>query len=270
MGIWVIGWGVFSALGAGPSGILPWNRPDPAEVLPVHRIAPEYRGDVEQVIRNNHFHHRGEPETFPGDPRIYLSLLNDPALTLALWKDLGDSKAQLATVAPGRFQGTDGNGTSAIWDYVLTSPELHVMLCRIDYRSPRSSARLQGRIVLIVRTEYFKEPSGAPWIRHQIEAFVKVDSRGWRTVAKTVRPLIERLLENQIQEAGWFVSLMARLVQTHPDWADQVAGSRGAVLPESRDRFRSLLQAHRGSGASTGRPALAEAGYDDPERPRAR
>lgn len=243
---------------AGPSGVLAGTGPtDPAAVLPLAELAPEFREPVAEVIRQHHFHHRGAAETFPCHPKLYLSLLNEPALTLALWQDLSPSPARLQQVAPGKFQGTDGNGTTATWEFVYRSPRVHALFCTIDYRSPRGAAHLEGRLLLIVRTNYYKESNGSPWIQHDIEAFVKIDSKGWRAVARTVKPVIERLLQDQIQEAGWFISLMGRLVESYPDWATQVALAQGHVAPEARREFQALVVQNRHPDASAGRPALA-------------
>jgi hypothetical protein len=234
------------------------RHPDPAQVIPLDQVSARHRESVAEVIRDHSFHRQGKAETFPCNPRIYLALLNEPALTLALWQDLSPTPAKLHQVGPDRYQGTDGSGTTATWEFALRSPRLHVLLCDLDYLSPRGNARLQGRIVLIVRTGFFKEPNGDPWVRHDVEAYVKVDSKGWKAVAATLRPLIEKLLEDQVEEAGWFVSLMGRLVETYPNWASQTAMKQTHLRPEVRAEFRDLVAQTRRPGAFTGRPVLAD------------
>ncbi len=229
---------------------------DPNQILPMDQIAPQHRENVAEVIREHSFRQQGKPETFPCNPKLYLSLLNEPALTLALWQDLSPTPARLRQVAQGVFQGTDGNGTTATWEFVLRSPRLHVLSCTLNYVSPRGNAKLDGRIVLIVRSGFFKEVNGESWVQHEIEAYVKIDSRGWKAVAATVRPLIEKLLEDQVQEAGLFVSLMARMVEMYPDWAMEVAARQENLHPETRQGFRNLVAETRRPGAYRGRPAL--------------
>jgi hypothetical protein len=132
------------------------------------------------------------------------------------------------------------------------------MLARLDSQSPRGAARLQGRVVVVVRSGYFREVGGDPWVQHEIEMFVKIDSRGWKAVATTLRPVIEKVLDDQVQEAGMFVSLMARLVEAYPDWAADVARNAEAVSPESREGFPDLVAQTRRPGAFTGRPVVAD------------
>lgn len=233
------------------------RRNDPAAIIPLDQVAADRRDSVAEVIREATFHKQGKPETFPANPRLYLSLLNEPAVTLALWQDLYPTTARLRQVAPGRYTGNDGNGANATWEYVYRSPRLHVLYSDLQYNSPRGNARLEGRIVLVVRTGFFKEVNGEPWVQHDVEAFVKIDSRGWKAVAATVRPIIEKLLSDQVQEAGWFVSLMARLVEMHPDWAIGVVGTQPQVPAPTRQSFTDLVTETRRPGASTGRPMLA-------------
>ncbi|MBX6314141.1 MAG: hypothetical protein IRY99_14680, partial [Isosphaeraceae bacterium] len=252
----------FAALG-GPWARAAWggiiHRVDPAQVVPIDQIAPQYRETVAEVIRDNTFHCKGKADTFPCNPRLYLSLLNEPAVTLALWKDLSPTPARLQQVGPGRYVGTDGVGTTATWEFVYRSPQMHVLLSDLEHVTPRGNARLNGRIVLVVRSHFFRESAGDFWVRHDVEAFVKVDSKGWKAVATTVRPVLERILDDQIHEAGLFVSLMGRLVETYPTWAQQVVANQAELSPEIRRNFHNLVAQIRRPGASNGRPqVLAE------------
>src|SRR5262249_38794321 len=160
---------------------------------------------------------------------------------LALWKDLSPSPVRLQQVGPDRYVGTDDAGTTATGGYVIRTPNLHVLLAQFECHSPRGNARIEGRLVLIVPSEYLPPIRGESFMREEVEAFVKVDSRGWRTAAKTVRPLVETFLQDQVQEAGWFVSLMGRMVEMYPNWAYQVAQSGGEIRPEVRQNFCNLV-----------------------------
>ena len=187
-----------------------------------------------------------------------MALLNEPALTLALWKDLSPSPVQLRQLGSNRYEGTDGAGASASWEFVYRSPKLHVLLANLNYTRPRGTAHVEARILLVVRSGFYREVNGDPWVQHDIEAFVKIDSKGWKTVARTVRPIIEKLLEDQVREAGWFVSLMGRLVSMYPNWACQVTMSQPDIATETRQRFRDIVVQTRRPGAFSGRPTLAE------------
>ncbi len=75
-------------------------------------------------------------------------------------------------------------------------------------------------------------------------------------MARTVRPMIERILEEQVKEAGYFISLMTRLVQTYPNWATDVVSRHPAIDAETKQRFSTVVAQNRRAGASTGRPVV--------------
>jgi hypothetical protein len=244
---------------------------DPAQVLPLEQLPGEYRESVAEVIRDHTFHRQGEPESFPCNAGLYLSLVNEPVLTYSLWKDLAQSPVQLRKLTANRYQGEDGMGATATWDFVLRTPRLHVLLAYLNYVGPRSNAQIDARVVLIVHTGYYRETNKEPYVQHDVEAFVKVDSKGWKTLARTVRPLIDRVLEEQVKEAGQFVSLMSRLVVTHPNWATQVAQSQPGLDTECRTRFCDIVAQNRKPSASSGRPeVVADSGTSAPPDSRRR
>ncbi len=229
---------------------------DPALVVPLDKIPAQHREAVSEVIRDATMHRKAAADTFPCNSKVYLSLLNEPNITLALWQDLANSPVKLRQLDANRYQGTDGAGTTATWEYVYRSPKLHVLLSDLDYVSPRGAARLNGRIVLVVHSGFYREVNGDPWIQHDVEAFVKVESKGWKALAKTVRPLLEKVLEDQVQEAGWFVSLMGRLVENHPTWAVSVVLKQPQIDLATRQSFRDLVASIRKPNASNGRPQM--------------
>ncbi|WZO99011.1 hypothetical protein EP7_000603 [Isosphaeraceae bacterium EP7] len=233
------------------------RRPEPAQVVPLEQLAPNLRDSVAETIRESTLHRKAPADSFPCNPRVYMTLLNEPLLTLALWQDLSASPVKLRKVALGRYEGEDGAGTTGVWEYAYRSPKLNVMHCSLNNAGPRGNTRLEGRVVLIVRSGYYKEVNGEPWVQHDLEAFVKVDSKGWKAAARTARPVIEKLLEDQIREAGWFVSLMGRLVETHPDWAIGVANRQPQLSADFRGHFVSLVQEVRKPDANPGRPVMA-------------
>ena len=145
------------------------------------------------------------------------------------------------------------------------SPKLHVLLGHLDYTSPRGNAHLQGRIVLIVHSGFYREVNGEPWVQHDVEAYVKIDSKGWKAVARTVRPLIERLLDDQVREAGWFVSLMGRLVSDVPELGLPGRDPGPDLNSEVRQRFRDIVTQTRRPGASSGRPVMVDNSTANPD-----
>jgi len=245
-------WSTGPAMGAG----FGWSKIDPARVVPLDQIAPEYREPISEVIRDHTFHHQGAAESFPCDSNLYMSLVNEPAITLGLWKDLAETPVRIKRLTADRYQGEDGSGSAATWDFVLRTPNIHVLIAKVSYISPRGNAQIDARVVLILHTGYYREVNKEPYVQHDVEAFVKVDSKGWKTLARTFRPVIEGVLEDQVKEAGQFISLMSRLVVLHPNWATSVAMKQVEADEEARIRFRDIVAQNRRPESSDGRPVV--------------
>ncbi len=118
---------------------------------------------------------------------------------------------------------------------------------------------------MIVNTAYYLDSRREPWVQHNVEAFVKIDSKGWKTLGRTLRPVIERILEEQVKEAGRFISLMSGLVLTYPNWASHVVNSHQALDAATKQRFSEVLAQTRRPGASTGRPQIVKNGNEAAE-----
>ncbi len=240
------------------SGVQAAARVRAEQLLPMDEVEPSRRHEVAEIIESATIRKQGKPEAFPCNHQLYLALLNEPSLTLSLWKDLSNAPVRLQHVGPNQYEGDDGMGTTARWEFVYRSARLHALYCNLTHIRPTTQAKLEGRVVLIVRSEFFgpQEADEAPIVRHDVEAFVKVDSKGWRALARTARPILEKVLEQQVQEAGWFVSLMGRLVAQHPVWAVDVV-SRDTEIPlEYREYFPKVVEAAKSPDFSPRRPSL--------------
>jgi len=64
--------------------------------------------------------------------------------------------------------------------------------------------------------------------------------------------------EDQVREAGFFISLMSRLVSSYPNWACQVIGSQSEIDAGTKQRFQELVAQTKKPGASTGRPVVLQ------------
>ena len=137
-----------------------------------------------------------------------------------------------------------------------------MLLAHLNYVSPHGNARVEARIILIVNTAYYQDSHRESWVQHNVDAYVKIDSKGWKTLGRTLRPVIERILEEQVKEAGYFISLMSRLVLTYPNWASHIVTGHPALDAATKQRFSEVVAQTRRPGASTGRPVVAKNGSE--------
>ena len=209
-GVWTIALVALGVLTVGVTSA-PGRTDHPAQVVPWPNRGAVARRRSE-IIRENTFHHRGAPETFPCNSRVYLSLLNEPALTLALWKDLSASPVRLQQMGPNllprqRRQRRGGHlgvrlplaeaPRPAVQPPVQQSPR---------HRPPRGADRPDRPFGVLPRGQRRPvDPARRRGLRE--DRLQRLEDR-----RQDIRPVLEKLLEDQVREAGWFVSLMGRLV----------------------------------------------------------
>ena len=91
---------------------------------------------------------------------------------------------------------------------------------------------------------------------------MKVDSKGWKALAKTVRPLA-RKSPGRPGPGGRLVRLAdGPAVETYPSWACSVVSKQEQIEVAKRQSFRETVLQVKRPGALAGRPQLAEVAAD--------
>lgn len=221
--------------------------------LPLDRIALSRRALVAELIAHPTVHHQTVPRVFPADHRLYQTLLDSPVLTLALWKELGLSGASLVQESPLRYRGEDGSGSSAVWEFVYRSPTIRIILGRTSYQGVLfNHQRIETTTLLVLRTGYYREVNHQAYVEHKLETYIRVETAGWRALARTLNTVADRLLEDRMQEALLFISLMCQYVQNDPSWAAATVLNAREVAGADQRRFVRVLQALPAAPSPTG------------------
>jgi hypothetical protein len=209
--------------------------------IPWKSLPEPIRTKLEEVIDQATVHHRCPSEVFASSPELYLLYLNDPVLTLELWKAIGGSHATLEAVGPGQFEGADGHVSTGKWEFVYRSPELNVIYAEGQYRGPLLGTTLETKSVLILRTAYFQERDGKKYVKHQLDGFVKADAGNLKPLAKALKPVFQKNVESTMQESMWFVSLMCRYTLYDPHTIASSLEHIDKIAPSTKTRLQQLL-----------------------------
>ncbi len=214
-------------------------------LIPWKALDEKTRTKLEDVVDNATVWHRTPAEVFACNPELYLLLLNEPILTLELWKNFGVADASLQQQGPGQFQGADGHLSSGRWEFVYRSPELNVIYAEGQYRGPLLGTTLETKSVLVLRTVFFQERDGKQYVKHQLDGFVKAESGSLKPIAKALRPIFQKSVEATMQESLWFVSLMCRYTHFDPHSIaralDQTENVREPVKTQMQKILNPLL-----------------------------
>ena len=143
---------------AGPRSI------DPAQVVPLDKIPPQHREAVVEMIRDHTMHRKGPADTFPCHSKVYLSLLNEPAITLALWQDLAASPVKLRQIDANQVSGDRrrrGHGDLGISLSLAQAPR---PAQRPRLRQPPRGGPAQRADLAGGPSGFYREVNGEPWI----------------------------------------------------------------------------------------------------------
>ncbi len=214
---------------------------DPKTLIPWKSLDEKTRAKVEAIVNEATIHHRAPAEVFVCGPELYQLYLNEPVLTLELWKGLATSDATLEETSPDHYRGTDGLYSHGQWEFIYKSPELNVLLAEGQYRGPLLGTTLHTKSVLVLRTVYFQERDGRKFVKHQLDGWVKADSGTLKPLAKALRPVFQRSVEATMQESLWFVSLMCRYTAHDPHAVARTLESSDRFPQAAKLRLQKLI-----------------------------
>lgn len=232
-----------AALG-GPFGL---GRTKPADevraILPFDRLSPKAQWKVNTILNDYSLSRTLPAEMFRADPEVYLFLLNEPQVTVAVWQALGisDLKLQSLPQNPNFFVGDDGKGLQGSCEFLYRTPELHVLYCEGTYRGPLVPRPIRGSLLLVLQSAYFREQNDQDiYVSHQLHAFVKLESDAAEAVAKLTDPLTARMANQTFTQVSAFLGAMSRWMEQQPEWAHRLADRLPDVSPTHRQQFREL------------------------------
>lgn len=212
------------------------------QFLPLDQLSPQARWKIDTILDDYSLHRRLPTEVFRSDPDVYLFLVNEPQVTVAVWRALGISelKLQVHPENPNLFIGNDGKGTQGTCEYLYRSPELHVLVCEGSYRGPLVPKPIRASLLLVLRSAYFRDQSQEVYVTHQLHAFVKLDSNAAEAVAKLTDPISARMANHTFRQITAFLGAMSRWMEQQPEWAHRLADQLGDVSPAQRQQLRDL------------------------------
>ena len=218
------------------------------QLLPLDQLSPQALWKIDTILDDYSLHRRLPTEVFRSDPDVYLFLINEPQVTVAVWRALGISelKLQAHPQNPDLFLGNDGKGIQGTCEFLYRSPELHVLVCEGSYRGPLVPKPIQASMLLVLRSAYFRDKAQEVYVTHQLHVFVKLDSNAAEAVAKLTDPISARMANHTFRQITEFLGAMSRWMEQQPEWAHQLADQLGDVSPAQRQQLRDL--ADRTSG----------------------
>lgn len=221
------------------------TRDEVRAMLPFDQLSPQARWKVNSLLDDHSLSRALPAEMFRSDPDVYLFLLNQPQITVAVWQALGISNLKLQPHPQNSnfYVGDDGKGIRGTCEFLFRSPELHVLFCEGTYRGPLVPKPIRASLLLVLRSAYFREQNQQDfYVSHQLYAFVKLESGAAEAVAKLTDPLAARMADQTFTQVSAFLSAMSRWIEQQPEWAHRLADRLPDVSRAHRQQFHELAE----------------------------
>lgn len=229
------------------------------EALPLERIGPPHRQQVEQCLRETTLYRHLPTKTFSCDADLLAFSLHKPEAIVDIWRVLGISRLALDPAGPQQWRMSDGYGTVGGLRLVYREHHGHAGLMvfhgRGAYTGPLAPRTLSGSCVLLVR----HASAGAAAIGREqqtieIDAFIDMDGKGLEIVTRTLQPLIVRSAAANLHEICLFMSSLSQAAETNPEGVVRLVSRLPRTEPADKE---SLAGIARAAGRSRVRTAAA-------------
>jgi hypothetical protein len=230
-----------------------------ARSIPLDKLPPDVRTRVAAVVENPSIFRRLPVASIHCDPDMYLMLIHNPEIVIDIWQLMGITNMSLVRTGENEFRAADGQGTSGTVQFVYRSRDTHIIYSTGMYDGSLSPARIRGESVVVLKSEYLRDPDGRPRINSQLDVFLHLDNVGIEWIARTLQPLLGRTADRNFAETGSFVSSLSHTAETNPAGVARLSNRLPHVDAATRQLFAEVSQK-----ASDRADAIRQANNDAP------
>lgn len=218
--------------------------------IPTGEIDPVWRSRVLEVASRAALYQAMSSQMFECEPEFYRFLVEHPEVVVAMWQSLGITKLKLQVLGPQKYRLDDGAGTTAVVEYLYSSPTQHVVYSEGSYSGPMILRPVQGRVLAVLTANYLRETTGTPYVSVQMDLFIQVDRAGIELITKALHPLLGGMAETNYQQTMAFVGSVYRTAVVRPQSLQRLAGQLTQLDPTTQESFLAWIDRIGNSAAS--------------------
>lgn len=205
--------------------------------IPTAEINPAWRGRVLEVASRAALFQQMSSQMFECEPEFYRFLVEHPEVVVSMWQSLGITKLKLQVLGPQKYRLDDGAGTTAVVEYLYSSPTQHVVYSEGSYSGPMMFRPVQGRVLAVLTANYLRETTGTPYVSAQMDLFIQVDRAGVELITKALHPLLGGMAETNYQQTMAFVGSVYRTAVVRPQSLQRLASQLTQLDPITQETF---------------------------------
>lgn len=208
--------------------------------IPFQEFTPEAQAKLAPVLNRPSVYRRLPIETLECDPDLHVFLVRYPEVIVGIWKLMGVTKVESQRTSDFTLNASDGEGTVSKVELVYGTPGLHIYYAEGYYEGPLFTRKINGRCVLVLRSQYGVDAAGNPVVQNQLDTFLKIDNLAADLVAKTLHPLIGSSADHNFAETSKFMTRIYEAAESNSYGVQAMADRLQDVQPEVRNRFGQI------------------------------
>ena len=205
--------------------------------IPFNEFTRDASAKLTPVLDRPSIYRRLPVETIECDPDLHVFLVRYPEVIVGIWQMMGITKVSSERVGDFVLKASDGEGTVSNVELVYGTPGLYIYYAEGTYDGPLFHNKINGRCVLVLRSEYGVDTKGNPVVRNQLDTFVKIDNLAANLVAKTFSPIFSNAADHNFVETSRFLSRINEAAAKNSYGVKAMADQMENVSPEVKDKF---------------------------------
>jgi hypothetical protein len=216
------------------------DREDALAKIPLKKLKPEVRAKLSAVLDKPTIFRRLPEKTINCDPDMYLFLVRSPEVVVNIWELMGVTNVKLKRVGDFKFECSDGAGTDGTVELIYGTQNMHILYTEATYEGSLTGHKLNGRGVLLLRSEYRKDEVGRMLVDNQLDVFLQLDHVAAEIVARTLQPILGKAADVNFTESATFVGRVSQAAEANGPGMQRLAAKLKNVAPEIRSQFSEI------------------------------
>lgn len=208
--------------------------------LPLAELTPQTREKINSVVTKPSVYRRLPVTSISADPDHFRFLVRYPEVVVNIWQLMGVTKMETKRTGPYSISSDDGAGTTSSIELIYGTENLHIFYGTGTYEGPILKRKLNGRCVLVLRSENQTGRDGEATQTSQLDVFLKIDNATAGLIAKTIQPIVGSTADHNFVESLKFIQRLNETTQKNGPGVEQMS-HRLDVEPGVREKYAAVI-----------------------------
>ena len=210
--------------------------------IPWPELSLQQRRAVRKVTGKSSLYRRLPTQVIECDPKLFTFLMQHPDVIADTWQVMGVSQLKVERAGPQTYLAEDGLGTTGRFSFLETTWSetafnRAVIFARGSFEGKPLTQAIDANCVLLLRSGSIEESDGRTYVTVRMDSFLDFDQAGVELVARTVTPLVNKVVDHNFTETLRFVSNFSRAAERNPAGLEQFAEKLTELEPSTRDEL---------------------------------